>query len=58
MSAAKCPFQVVEGEASHEALTTARERLESLSLSHRNVARMLAVGTRHMPAVTHTRWQL
>ena len=33
------PLQVVEGEASHEALT------------HPNVARVLAVGTRHMPAV-------
>lgn len=43
--------QVVEGEASHEALTAAREKLESLTLSHPNVAEMLDIGTRHMPAV-------
>jgi hypothetical protein len=46
-------LQVVEGEGTHDALTVARQRVESLSLSHPNVARMLAVGTQHMPAVSY-----
>ena len=41
----------MEGEGTREALTAARERLESLLLSHPNVARLLAIGTQHMPAV-------
>lgn len=45
--------KVVEGEATHEALTAARERLESLmgsSLGHANLVSMVEIGTRHMPS--------